>query len=585
MNRPALVAIAATLTASICVAQDITGVWVGKLRVAERRAQWVVTLSKDRQGELNGNIWLAQSLSTPSALTAISWNGSRLGFSFQLPIGKVFPGGLAGAVSFTGALSEDVKRIDGWIGNTPLKLERVKNANAAKGRQQKSDMSVAASTGPTPPVSSPASATLLGNTAESSEILSRALAKLAGTSQRLLKYACLETIERTYYNQPSQKLGAYPMGEPSKSCDGMEFSKDGRLRLDAEDRMRLQVAVSEGKEIYSWAAASRFDSRSVFEMIPAGPMSTGPFGTALVDIFENPGTRYKFTGRRSDGPGDTFEYEFEVPIDASHSRVRAGNEWITTAYYGSFDIDSSTAGLVRLIAQADPLPPETAMCRNRTATEYRYISIGDGRFLVPLRSEFDVLRTDGGETRSVSTFADCREYAAESNLLFDDEGPATTATALPKAAAPLPPGVSLTLALLNPIDTNTAAAGDAVAAKVVKAVRAPGSNEALVDAGAIVHGRITQVRHQFGSPQFQIAISYETLEQRGEVALLTIELDRELKAEQARTRNGFATHGSEFSLPALSASGESGSWFAFPAISGHHVMPAGFESKWITVTK
>jgi hypothetical protein len=69
------------------------------------------------------------------------------------------------------------------------------------------------------------------------------------------------------------------------------------------------------------------------------------------------------------------------------------------------------------------------------------------------------------------------------------------------------------------------------------------------------------------------------------VAPLTIELDRELKAEQARTRNGFATRGSEFSLPALAAPGESGSWFAFPAVSGHHVMPAGFESRWMTVTR
>jgi hypothetical protein len=583
MNRPALVAIAAILAAPICLAQDITGIWVGQLEGAGGRVEWVVTLSKDRHGELNGSMRFAQSLSVPSRFTAISWNGSRLSFSWERPAGITAAGALRGAVSFTGVLREDGTRIDGWVGNKPLNLERV---HSGKKLPEKSDAPAAASIGTPPPAPSPASATLPGNIAESPEILSRALAKLAGTSQRLLKYACLETIERTYFNQPSEKLGAHPMSEASgKSCDAMEFSKDGQLRLDAEDRIRLQVAVSARKEIYSWAAANRFDSRSVFEMIPAGPMSTGAFGAALVDIFENPGTRYTFTGRKGDGPGDIVEYAFVVPIEASHSGVRAGNEWITTEYHGSFDIDAATAGLVRLISQADRLPPETEMCRNRTATEYRYISIGDGRFLVPGRSEFDVLRTDGGETRSVSTFADCREYAAESKLTFDEEGPVAAASASPKAAAPLPPGVSLTLALLNPIDTNTAAAGDAVAAKVAKAVRAPGSNEALVDAGAIVHGRITQLRRQFGSLQFQIAISYETLEQRGAVAPLAIELDRELKAEQARTRNGFATRGSEFSLPALSAPGDSGSWFAFSAASGRYIVPAGFESKWVTVTK
>jgi hypothetical protein len=247
------------------------------------------------------------------------------------------------------------------LGNTPLNLERV---HAAKKLPKKSDAPAAASIGTPPPAPSPASATLPGNAAESSEILSRALARLAGTSQRLLKYACLVTIERAYYNQPSLKLGAHPMSEASeKSCDETQFSKDGQLKLDANDRLRLQVAVSDGKEIYSWAAANRFDSRTIFEMIPAGPMSTGAFGPALVDIFENPGARYTFTGSRSEGSQDIFEYAFVVPLDASHSSVRGENEWIKTAYHGSFEIDAATAGLARLMVRA--------VYTNRSSTDGR----------------------------------------------------------------------------------------------------------------------------------------------------------------------------------------------------------------------
>ena len=172
--------------------------------------------------------------------------------------------------------------------------------------------------------------------AESSAAVARALAKLKGTSERLLRYTCLETIERTYYSEPV-KLGAHAMSEaPEQSCDGKAFSKDGHLALDAEDRLRIEVAIAGGKEIHSWAAANRFDSRSVFEMIPNGPMSTGAFGSTLVDIFENTGARYTFTGGKSDGSRNLFEYAFEVPLEASHSSVqaRARGEWIKTGYSG-----------------------------------------------------------------------------------------------------------------------------------------------------------------------------------------------------------------------------------------------------------
>jgi hypothetical protein len=128
-----------------------------------------------------------------------------------------------------------------------------------------------------------------------SVVLSRALAKLAETTARLQRYTCLETIQRAYYFQPLRKLGRKVKTEaPQGSCDGIGFHRDGHLLLDSEDRLRLQVAVSNGEEIDSWANASRFDSRSILELIPVGPASTGAFGTSLHDIFGNPGVLYTY---------------------------------------------------------------------------------------------------------------------------------------------------------------------------------------------------------------------------------------------------------------------------------------------------
>jgi hypothetical protein len=425
----------------------------------------------------------------------------------------------------------------------------------------------------------------LESTGDSSTLLARAREKIARTTHRLLKCTCLETIDRTYYAAPIEKLSARIMTEaPANSCVGRDFGKEGRLSLDASDRLRLGVTVAGGDEIYSWAAATRFDSRSVFQMVSSGPISTGSFGQYLVAVFENPGVRFKFTGTKLETSGEVFEYGFEVPAEASHYDVVVGNGWKATGYHGWFQINAGTADLLRLVVETDQLPPEAKLCRARTSIDYHYMLIGAEEFLIPRQSELKTLSAYAGETSSVTIFSGCHEYAAESKLRFDGQESVNEVKIAPQTAAPLPPGVSLTLALLGPIDTGIAAAGDPISAKVSKAVRAPHSNQILAPAGAIAHGRILQIRHQYRSSQFLISILFDTIETQGAVSPLSIKLDRELQGERGRTQNGLRQRGAEFSLPPP-ASGGTGSLFVVPASGGRYVFPRGFESKWTTVAQ
>ncbi len=570
MTRWALVAIGGILTAHLASAQDVTGTWTGfganPAGAASHR--WAVNVSKDRAGELKGTVADQGPAHLLTALVSISLEGSKLTFTFV---------SRNGPMSFVGTLSNDGNSVEGWLFDEPLTLKRQGHPEL-KTPSERKDAS--------PPSPAAISVSATPPDAESSAILSRALAKLAGTSRRLLRYSCTETIERAYYSEPAgRKMGTHPLSEaPVASCDKRAFSQDGHLRLDMEDRLRLAVAVADNTQIQSWAAASRFDSRSVEQIVPGGPMTTGPSGEALVDIFENPGTRFSFIGRKNEGSRPVFEYTFDVPLAFSGSAVRAGTEWRKTAYHGSFEIDPLSAELVRLTSESDPLPPETKMCRFRTGADYHYLEIGTGRFLLPSQSTLETVSPAGLETRSVTTFSACHEYAAESSVSFGDTAASIDGGVASKPAAPLPPGLSLVVALTKPIDLRTAAAGDAVAGRVTKAVRAPGSNAVMVDAGAVLHGRIAQMQHQYATSRFAFAIVYETLEQRGAVSPVAVELDRELKAERAGSRNTFARRGSEFSLPAPSA-GDIGGSFAVSAATGGYVVAAGSESKWITVAK
>ena len=415
------------------------------------------------------------------------------------------------------------------------------------------------------------------------QVLAQARVKLAAIARKLPKYTCLETIERVYYAAPAEKPNASLLTEAA-SCENKEIGRNGPLSLVAEDRLRLEVAVGESGEIHSWVAASRFDSRPLFEMIPSGPISSGSFGTYLVDIFQNPGARLKFIDQKSEGSREMIEYSFVVPVEASHYMVHYGTGWKATGYRGSFQIDGATGDLVRLAQQTDQLPPEGNMCRARTSIDYHTVPIGSGQLLIPLRSELHTLSPDASETNSITTFSACHEYSVESSLRFDDADDATVAAKTPApSAVTLPPGVILTLALLNPIDAGNAAAGDAVTAKVSKAVRSKDAKEVLVPAGAVAHGRILQMRRQHTSSQFLILIAFETLEMNGAVSPILVQLERELKAEK-RTENEIHSRLPGFSFPPTSP-GEKGSLFARPAKSGGYVMAAGFESNWITLAK
>ena len=419
---------------------------------------------------------------------------------------------------------------------------------------------------------------------DSAALLERAREKIARTTQRLLKCTCLETIERTYYTLPAKKVNANVMTEaPANSCDGKEFGKSGSLSLDAKDRLRLDVVVAENKETFSWAAANRFDSRSVFQMVSNGPIGTGSFGTYLVDIFENPGTQFKFTAQKHKGAAQVFEYAFEVPAQASHYDVRGDTEWKVTGYHGSFEIYSATAELARLVVETAQLPPDARMCRARTSIDYHYMLIGDDEFLIPRQSQLETLSGNADETSRITTFSGCHEYTAESSLRFDTPESPSSAKISTQPPAPLPPGLSLTLALLATINPASAAAGDAISAEVSTAVRAPHSKQILVPAGAIAHGRILQMRHQYNASRFLISIRFETLEANGVVLPLFLRWDHKLQFQTPPAPKGFHDRGPEFSLPPPSTA-ETGAIFSVAAFRPGSVLPAGFKSKWITVS-
>ena len=410
-------------------------------------------------------------------------------------------------------------------------------------------------------------------------VLSRALERLREISRRLEKYVCIETVERSYLQRVAPR-DAPVLPEPVPACVAAPAGGERPpLQLEATDRARLEVSVSQGHELHSWPGATRFDARDVDELIGDGPVSTGAFGGYLAGVFGRAGVAYRYIGKQTENSRTLFEYGYRVPLDASRFEVRVDDAWRPAAYEGEFWLDSESAELERLTVRTAELPSGAPFCQASAGLDYQRVHVGDSDLLLPRRSQLEIVLHGGRETRNVTTFANCREYQAESEIIFDT----SAASADPGGAArfgrsrvALPIGLPVTLALMDPIDTAGASAGDPVAAKVVKPIKRPGSGEELIPAGAVVRGHIRRVEHHLlPSPYFLVAIALNRVEVQGTVAPFFArseanpELARELGAKVAMRGSGVRLWGV--------------GTFLFPGKQTHIVIPAGFESKWFTL--
>jgi hypothetical protein len=406
-------------------------------------------------------------------------------------------------------------------------------------------------------------------------VLEQARTRLQAMALNLERYVCVETINRSYYQRAApRKAPALP--QPPPACAPPPANDP--YQLSSTDRVRLEVTVSAGAELHSWPGATRFDERNVDELIRNGPVSTGSFGAYLTSVFGQPGVVYQYQGEQSANGKTLFEYAYHVPLEASHFQVKTDTAWRPTAYAGEFRIDPQSYELRSLTVRTVDPPAAAAFCQATATLDYEKVHIGDSDLLFPRQGQLEIELKGGSQTRNVTTFANCREYQAESEIVFDDS--ANTGSAAPQTAGrgrvALPIGLPVTLALEGPIDTATAAAGDPVDAKVVKGVRRPGSNEELVPAGAVVRGRIRRVEHHLlPTPYFRVVLAFNRVEVQGAVSPFVVrsEPDKEL-AEKL---------GANLDLR------DTGIWywgvgtFLFPSSKSEIVIPAGFESKWFTL--
>lgn len=282
---------------------------------------------------------------------------------------------------------------------------------------------------------------------------------------------------------------------PNYTC-GMTIERARRRarakRYEPQDTLRLEVAMVEGRELFSWPGARRFEDRELTEMVAApGTLGNGNFGLFLRSIFLGPAPSFTYEGEEEREGRPAHRFAYNVTLLHSGYNLHVPPHLAKVPYRGHFWVDRQSLDMVRLEVRAQEIPLALRLQSVFDATNYRRQPIGDGEFLLPDSSELVMVGVDGDESRNQTRFSGCRQYAGESSLSFEepDPEPAAPVPATPASAAvALPAGLTVETQLQA--FEREPAVGDPVTAVVNRDVRQ--GRQVLLPKGTRVLGRITR---------------------------------------------------------------------------------------------
>jgi hypothetical protein len=151
-----------------------------------------------------------------------------------------------------------------------------------------------------------------------------------------------------------------------------------------------------------------------------GAESFGDFGTMLREIFE-PSTEARFEwdhwgtlrGQR------VMEFAFHVKQERSqYSIVVDNSRHIIVGYKGTIAVDPTTHAIMRIVVEAENIPPDFPVKSTKDILDYEYQDISGQTFLLPLKS---TMTGNMGDylSKNDKEFRIYRKYSADAVIKYD----------------------------------------------------------------------------------------------------------------------------------------------------------------------
>ncbi len=334
-------------------------------------------------------------------------------------------------------------------------------------------------------------------------LLGRTRYHMVETLRRIPNYTCLETIERSI-REPRSK------------------------RATLVDALRLEVAVVDGKELFSWPGERQFKERDLRELAPGGAIGNGNFALHAKSVFGGNYVTFTFRGKEQREGREVARFDYNVPQQFSGYQIRVGDASAVVPYHGQVVVDATTLDVIDLEVIADDLPPHLKLQRASDFMHYGRQRIGEADYLLPISSEMTMVGLEGGESRNKVTFSGCRQYSGESVVRFDDPEPtaadaAPPAPVTPRVATDLPVDLLIEASLDETFAMDKAATGDLLSLTVRRDARR--RKVILVPKGARIRARVADVdRRPLRGYSMGMGIQLVEIEHEGQIVPLKAEV-------------------------------------------------------------
>lgn len=259
--------------------------------------------------------------------------------------------------------------------------------------------------------------------------LGKIKARMRQNLDRLPNYTCLETIER------------------DQSREGKPFE-----RLDL---IKMEVANVGTRELYSWPGSRRFDEKGLTDLVIGGMAGTGDFALHARTVFRSNTPIFTYRGAEA----TALRYDYSVSRWLSGYRITTHislTQKISAEvpYRGSFWVGAKSLELTRLAVYVDEIPIELGIHSADTRIDYGRVRIGHSEFLLPQSAEVELRYRNGTARRNRIAFSNCRQYAAESAVRFDDAPGDAASARTAVTEIELPAGFVIEAELEKPIDSD-----------------------------------------------------------------------------------------------------------------------------------
>jgi len=199
----------------------------------------------------------------------------------------------------------------------------------------------------------------------------------------------------------------------------------GRENWRFEDIITARLTYFNQKEDYKLVSLNDNVVTDTKYASVGGALSMGDFGTTMRDIFQRRShTNFqwerwtKLRGRR------THVFSYRVPLEFSeytieyHGEAKDDVSRITAGYHGEVFVDNDLHTIVRIMQEADNIPPTFPVREAKEIVDYDFTKIGDQDFLLPLVVNV-WMHTGRVWTKNVKEFRLYRKFSADAVIKFD----------------------------------------------------------------------------------------------------------------------------------------------------------------------